>query len=232
MNQSIIKCKDSNGIVQCPQCKGFHLVKNGFTKTGKQQYCCKTCKKRFLEYYTYHACRQGLNQDIISLTKEGMGIRSTARFLKISATTLLSRIVAIAKSITPPAVPFGKTYEVDEMQTFIKSKDRKIWLIYALDKQTKNIPCFNIGTRTNKSLNVVVKTLRNSQAKRIYTDSLKNYKSLIEKEIHRITNFGTNHIERKNLTLRTHIKRLSRKTLCFTKSFMILACILKIYFWC
>jgi len=76
-----------------------------------------------------------LNQDIISLTKEGMGIRSTARFLKISATTLLSRIVTIAKSISPPAVPFGKIYEVDEMQTFIKYKDKKTWLIYALDKQ-------------------------------------------------------------------------------------------------
>ena len=218
--------------ILCIHCGSNFVIKSGFTKENKQRYLCKTCKKRFLEYYTYHACRKGLNQDIISLTKEGMGIRSTARFLKISATTLLSRIVTIAKSITPPAVPFGKTYEVDEMQTFIKSKDKKIWLIYALDRHTKNIPCFNIGTRTNKSLNVVVKTLRNSQAKRIYTDSLKNYKSLIEKEIHRITNFGTNHIERKNLTLRTHIKRLSRKTLCFTKSFMILACILRIYFWC
>jgi IS1 family transposase len=184
-----------------------------------------------LACYTYHAYEQGIDRDIISLTKEGMGIRSTARFLKISAGTLLSRIVLIAESITPPAVPSGKTYEVDEMRTFIKKKDKRVWLIYALDRHTKNIPCFNIGTRTNKNLNFVLKTLQNSQAKRIYTDSLKNYKSLIAKKIHKVTNSGTNHIERKNLTVRTHLKRLSRKTICFTKSFVILVCILKIYFW-
>jgi len=217
--------------VQCPECKGSDIVKNGFTKTGKQQYCCKSCKKRFLEYYTYHACRKGLNQDIVSLTKEGLGIRSTARFLKISTTTLLSRIVAIAESIAPPPVPLEKTYEVDEMRTYIKKKSRHIWLVYALERETKEVVSFNVGTRTNKTLKRVIKTLELSRALRIYTDGLQNYRHLIKKKTHRITRFGTNHIERKNLTVRTHLKRLSRKTLCFTRSFMILACILRIYFW-
>lgn len=37
--------------------------------------------------------RKKLNQEIIQLTKEGLGIRSTARVLKISASTLLKRII-------------------------------------------------------------------------------------------------------------------------------------------
>ncbi|WP_394801047.1 IS1 family transposase [Niabella ginsengisoli] len=43
--------------------------------------------------------------------------------------------------------------------------------------------------------------------------------------------FGTNHIERYNLSLRTHLKRLARRSICFTKSLKILQAILKIYFW-
>ena len=53
------------------------------------------------------------DQLIIQLTKEGLGIRSTARVLGISTTTLLKRIIAIANSIPQPIISKGKTYEVD-----------------------------------------------------------------------------------------------------------------------
>jgi hypothetical protein len=42
---------------------------------------------------------------------------------------------------------------------------------------------------------------------------------------------NTNHIERKNLSLRTHLKRLNRRTICFSKSLVILSACLRIYFW-
>ena len=67
--------------------------------------------------------------------------------------------------------------------------------------------------------------------KKIYTDRLRNYSSLIDHSIHCISLYSTNHIERHNLTLRTHLKRLSRKTICFSRSAGILSAILKIYFW-
>jgi len=58
----------------------------------------------------------------VQLTKEGLGIRSTARVLQISITTLLKRIISIAKSIPNKPIYKGKIYEVDEMRTFIKKK--------------------------------------------------------------------------------------------------------------
>ncbi|MCA4783332.1 transposase, partial [Empedobacter stercoris] len=42
---------------------------------------------------------------------------------------------------------------------------------------------------------------------------------------------STNHIERNHLSLRTHLKRLNRKTICYTKNMDILSAILTIYFW-
>ncbi|WP_324292109.1 IS1 family transposase [Chryseobacterium sp. C-71] len=90
---------------------------------------------------------------------------------------------------------------------------------------------FYIGKRTNKTLSTVVNTLLNSNPEMIYTDRLINYHYLIPKEIHQTKRFGTNSIERKNLSIRTHLKRLNRRTICFSKSLPVLVSILKIYFW-
>ena len=183
-----------------------------------------------VEYYTHNAYKPDLNQNIIQLTKEGLGIRSTARVLKISTTTLLKRIVSIAKSINQPIISKGKEYEVDELCTFIRHKRNFIWLVYALEKDSKNVVSFNVGKRTNKTLSRVLDTLKLSEAKKVFTDRLKNYRYLIDEKSHCVKRFGTNHIERKNLTLRIHLKRLNRRTICFSKSLTLLVSVLKIYF--
>ncbi|WP_366937438.1 IS1 family transposase [uncultured Flavobacterium sp.] len=189
------------------------------------------CKKTKVEYYTNNAYKTDTNNNIILFTKEGLGIRSIARILQISTTTLLKRIISIAKNINQPIISNGKDYEVDEMRTFIKRKDKLVWIAYALEKESKNVVSFSVGKRTNRTLHAVTKTLELSDAKKIYTDGLRNYSSLIPSRLHVVKQFGTNHIERKNLTLRTHLKRLNRRTLCFSRSLPILNAVLKIYFW-
>ncbi|MDA6072773.1 IS1 family transposase [Flavobacterium sp. AC] len=74
-------------------------------------------------------------------------------------------------------------------------------------------------------------TLKLCEAKKIFTDRLKYYRYLIDDKLHCVKRFGTNHIESKNLSLRTHIKRLNRRTICFSRSLIILISVLKIYFW-
>jgi insertion element IS1 protein InsB len=90
---------------------------------------------------------------------------------------------------------------------------------------------FNVGKRTNKTLNRVLETLKLSEAKMIFMDRLKNYKHLTDEKLHSVKRFSTNHIERKNLTLRTHLKRLNIGTICFSKSLVVFTAVLKIYFW-
>lgn len=216
--------------IKCNFCNG-DCIKNGFQSNGNQRYKCCVCKKRQQSKYKYKAYRRILNKEIVSFTKEGLGIRSTARVLKISTTTLLKRIISIARNIPHPIISKGKTYEVDEMCTYVRHKRNFVWLVYALEKNSKTIVSFNVGKRTNKTLNRVLETLKLSEAKKIFTDRLKNYSYLIDEKLHSAKRFGTNHIERKNLTLRTHLKRLNRRTICFSKSLLILVSILKIYFW-
>lgn len=43
-----------------------------------------------------------------------------ARFLVISITTLLKRILFIAKGVQSTPICSGQTYEVDEMRTFLR----------------------------------------------------------------------------------------------------------------
>ena len=91
--------------------------------TGKQRYRCKKCSKSQQANYSYNAYSPNLNENIVALTKEGVGILGTARLLSISPTTLISRIKKIAAEIKEPVLIKGKTYEVDELRTFVKKKD-------------------------------------------------------------------------------------------------------------
>lgn len=109
------KCFKVSDAKICPHCKNHKIIKNGSSKSKKQQYLCKSCGKRFLDYYTYNAYHEKINSEIIHFTKEGLGIRNTARVLHISTTTLLKRILQIAKNIKPPMITMGKKYEVDEL---------------------------------------------------------------------------------------------------------------------
>jgi insertion element IS1 protein InsB len=214
-----------------PHCTAPTLIKNGFTPNRKQQFYCKTCTKRCIDFYTSKGWHKEINANIIMLIKEGMGIRSIARFLSISTTTLLKRILLIANGVQTPPISSGQIYEVDEMRNFLRHKGKVIWIVYALDQINKNVISSAVGSRTKKTLYQVIQTTLLSNPKRIYTDWLILYKFLIHKTIHRVTRFGTNRIERKNLSLRTHLKRLNRRSICFSKSLLVLNAVLRIYFW-
>ncbi|MET3029434.1 hypothetical protein ABXT06_22355 [Flavobacterium sp. UW10123] len=119
------------------------MVKNGKTKSGSQRYVCRVYGKIRVKNYAYEAYKADTRQNIIQLTKEGLGIRCEASMLKISATTLLKRIISIVSK--------GKTYEVDEPCMCIRYKKNYIWLVYALEKKSKNVVSFNVGKRTKKN---------------------------------------------------------------------------------
>lgn len=214
----------------CLKCK-CKTVKNGFQK-GKQRYKCKVCNKRFQVDYTYQAYKTETNDFIVSLLKEGCGIRSISRILKISKNTVLSRMLKISKQIKVPYFnTFGCKFEVDEIWTFITRKEDFTWITYALERETKSIIDFFVGSKSTKNIKPLINKLLLLEPSRIYTDRLNIYPSLIPSEIHKRFQYCTNRIERMNLNLRTHIKRLSRKTICFSKDKKYLEAHLRIYFW-
>lgn len=124
----------------------------------------------------------------------------------------------------------NEQYELDEMPVKIAGKEG-IYLIYAINRRTRKVIDFLIENRTKENIRKVVETVLMHRPKVIFTDGLNCYPSLIPKTIHRQGIRLTNRIERNNLSIRTFIKRLSRNTLCFSKSKAMLENRLRIYLW-
>lgn len=216
--------------INCPHCSGLS-VKCGLQK-NVQRYMCKFCNKKFQLTYTYQAYQKDINSFISTLVKEGCGIRSISRILKISKNTVLSRIIYISNNIKPKLfTKLDCKFELDEIWTFIGNKNNVTWITYVIERESKKVIDFFVGRKTIENIKPLINKVLLLYPKTIYTDKLNIYPSLIPKEIHKRFQYCTNIIERNNLTMRIHIKRLSRKTICFSRSVVILNAVLKIYFW-
>lgn len=214
----------------CPHCKGL-AIKNGKQK-GNQRYKCTLCQKSFQQQYQYKAYGPQVDPLIKRLLKEGCGVRSISRIIGISPKTVLARIIKISNAIKSPCTTkHGSMYEVDELWSFIGQKTNLIWITYAMERETKRIVDFFVGNKSKANIQPLIAKILLLRPKRIYTDRLNIYPALIPAGIHRRFRYCTNCIERNNLTLRTHIKRLSRRTICFSRSKAYLEAHLRIYFW-
>ena len=232
MQESKSTCIKAVGVsMQCPFCKGFEVIRYGKTCQGKQRYRCKACQKFFLNVYTKLAYLPCVAGKIKRLLKEGCGIRSISRLLRIATATVMRKILQISRRLIPPQVYIGKEYEVDEIYTYVGSKDKLYWIVYAMEKDTRRVVDFAIGRRTNNTLRKITDRLILSCASKVYTDKLLNYKYLLPPSIHSTKYRGTNYTERHHLTIRTHLKRLNRRSICYSKSAILLSACLKILFW-
>lgn len=216
------------------------------TKKGKrkdaQQYRCKTCGKYFLQQYHIRRMNASDQRMLIKLLKRGNSIRGMADIIEVSHVTILRWIKKVAENVQVPDIEFEQSYQVDEMQTFIVPKRRKKikgkqkkktewWIIYALNNRLGKVVGFVTGGRSKANIKPLIDELLHTDALKIYTDGLNLYPGLIPKSIHRTFERCTNKIERYNLTLRNHVKRLSRCTLGVSRSVQMLESSLKIYFW-
>ena len=107
--------------------------------------------------------------------------------------------------------------EADEMWSYYYCKRNQVWLWWAVDHKT-NVPlAFTFGTREYCNLDVLLKELKPFKICVYYTDGNFAYSDRIPAENLIIGKKNTQKIERDHLTLRTRIKRLARKTICFSK---------------
>lgn len=201
----------------CTYCNQDATIKKG-KRNARQLYYCKTCKRSFQDRYSYLAYDPAIDELLVKLLKEGCGVRSTVRILGISCGTVLSRLLkASRRTRQPQSYTYGQKYEVDELYARIADEPSRLYITYAIEQESRNVIDFVIGGRSAENIAPLINKILLLKPKRIYTDRLNVYSSLIPKEIHRRFRYCTNRIERNHLTHRTHIKRLSRKTICYSK---------------
>ena len=108
--------------------------------------------------------------------------------------------------------------EMDEMWSFVGNKKQERWLWHAIDHQTGEILAYVLAPHVDVALKELMVLLAPFGICRFYTDGWGAYARILDEDSHEVGKHYTQKIERKHLNLRTRIKRLARKTICFSKS--------------
>lgn len=222
--------------VKCLYCGTDRVKKKGFTDENKQRYHCQhnACGRTFILDYHYRGSEPGIEGTIVDMALNGNGIRDTARVLKVSPFKVISTLKKQAAALDQVNFKLLKKLmlfkdtsvrlerveleaEADEMWSFVGSKDRQRWLWHAIDHKSGKVLAYVLDSRKDNAFRELKALLKPFGITRYYTDDWGAYGRELPAAIHDIGKRNTQKIERKHLTLRTRIKRLARKTICFSK---------------
>ena len=104
------------------------------------------------------------------------------------------------------------------MWSFVRSKANQRWLWHAIERRSGKVIAYVFGTRKDEVFLQLKALLQPFGINRFYTDDWGAYKRHLDASKHEIGKQNTQKIENKHLNLRTRIKRLARKTICFSKT--------------
>jgi insertion element IS1 protein InsB len=107
--------------------------------------------------------------------------------------------------------------EVDEMWSYVGKKTAPRWLWHAIDHQTGKVLAYVFGRRKDEVFLKLKGLLEPFGITRYHTDYWGVYTRHLDAAEHNPGKRHTQQIERTHLTLRTRIKRLTRKTICFSR---------------
>ncbi|EKM0530502.1 IS1 family transposase [Cronobacter turicensis] len=208
--------------VHCPRCQSALVYRHGQNPKGRDRFRCRDCHRVFLLTYTYEARKPGVKDQITEMAFNGAGIRDTARVLKIGINTVIRTPKKLSpKRITSSPVTHADVdliCELDEQWGFVGSKARQHWLWYAYNTKTGGVVAYTFGPRTDETCRELLALLAPFSIGMITSDDWGSYAREVPKDKHLTGKIFTQRIERNNLTLRTRIKRLTRKTICFSRS--------------
>ena len=110
----------------------------------------------------------------------------------------------------------GLTSELDEMWSYVRSKANPRWLWHAIDHQTGKVLAYVFGRRKDAVFLKLQELLAPFGITKFYTDGWGAYGWHLDAEQPHVGKEHTQKIESKHLNLRTRIKRLVRRTRCFS----------------
>jgi insertion element IS1 protein InsB len=112
----------------------------------------------------------------------------------------------------------GLSSELDDMWSYVGKKAHQRWLWHAIDHHTGRVLAYVFGERKDDVFLRLKALLEPFGITRFYTDGWGAYQRHLEPEQHAVGKQHTQKIESKHINLRTRIKRLVRRTICFSKT--------------
>ena len=230
--------------VRCPHCNSDNVVKSGKSASGKQRYRCRNdeCSAAsFILNHAYPGRTKEVQDKIVEMSLNGSGVRDIARVLNVTPKTVIKVLKKkephlqqvnqkVIEQLEPENIEVDivcmeqqegeniEKAELDEMWSFVFSKANQRWLWHAIDHNTGKVLAYVFGRRKDEVFLELKKLLEPFGIKHFYTDGFGAYQRHLPEENHTISKKYTRKIEQKHTNLRTRIKRLARKTICFSKS--------------
>src|SRR6266536_5213154 len=162
------------------------------------------------------------NKDAIPPHRKQWGILASFRELKKKEVVLESVNTALLRTLNPEQVAVhieqAGEAEMDEMWSFVGNKGNPRWLWHAIDHHTGKVLAYVFGRRKDTVFLKRKALLEPFGITRYYTDGWGAYERHLDAENHRVGKENTQKIESKHINLRTRIKRLVRRTICFFKT--------------
>jgi insertion element IS1 protein InsB len=112
----------------------------------------------------------------------------------------------------------GLTSELDEMWSYVGKKAQPRWLWHAIDHHSGTVLAYVFGRRKDAVFLQLQALLEPFGIRRFYTDGWGTYMRHLDPAKHTVGKQHMQTIESKHINLRTRIKRLVRRTLCFSKT--------------
>lgn len=109
---------------------------------------------------------------------------------------------------------------MDEMHGRVGGKKNPCWLWHAVNHENSEVVAYVLGDRSEEMLWRLTDLLSsiNIEIINVYSDDNFSYSAVISWLILRIGKKNTQKIERKHLTIRTRVKRLARRSICYSKT--------------
>ena len=112
----------------------------------------------------------------------------------------------------------GLSSELDEMWSYVRSKTNPRWLWHAIDHHTGTVLAYVFGRRQDDVFVKLQALLAPFGITRYFTDGWGAYERHLDAAQHTVGKAHTQKIESKHINWRTRIKRLVRRTICFSKT--------------
>jgi insertion element IS1 protein InsB len=159
----------------------------------------------------------------------GSGVRDTALVSGVSPATVLRCLVSesLEASIKPKEHRYHKV-QIDELWMYVAKKQKKVWLVYAYCHETNEILAFAMGKRNQKTVHHLMMKLKKVEIEWFLTDKWEAFAAELPYYHHLIGKQFTKAIEGINTWFRTRVRRLNRRTTCFSKKLVYLYAIIKL----
>lgn len=221
---------------QCPQGHSIDVVQYGQQANGTQRYRCNNLdgpRPIFLLPYQDQGRLPAVKQQSVDMTRHGSGVREMVRVLRVSAATVINGLKKKAptmkqgnarrlRTLAPPPVHSilrqVEHAEMAEMGSFVGSKRQQRWLWHAIDHHTGQLLAYVFGTREDETCLPLQELLTPFGILPFSTAGWGAYRRHLDPRTHPVGKQHTQKIERKHTPFRSRIKRLTRKTICFSRS--------------